>query len=199
VDIFIRAFVFLSIRTVRVVGQRLCARLGYCVSLAPLLRPRSCATGSPGWRPTKTLSLSCKAKCTRVNRSRCATLTPWHVGLLRLLPRLGPRRGGFNGVGYLQWPTKNLGYFTCPCYSLQSDWNAIVEVFYPDGSWNLPTSICLVNAWSSTRTQARSRQVTAATCATQRPQPSNPRTRDSPTKPHHILSPDHRRGTPMTD
>jgi hypothetical protein len=79
------------------------------------------------------------------------------------------------------------GFLYCSVSSaLRSDWVAIVEVIYPDGSWNLPTSICL---WSSTRTQARSRQVTAATCATQRPQPANPRTRDSLlTAPPHSLT-----------
>ena len=82
------------------------------------------------------------------------------------------------------------GFLYCSVLSaLRSDWNFIVEVFYSDGSWNLPTSIRLVNAWSSTRTQARSRQVTAATCATQRPQPANPRTRDSLlTAPPHSLT-----------
>ena len=118
-------------------------------------------------------------------------LSPPHCRRRLTLASSGLPRG-VKGVGFLQWSAQQVsGFLYCirvVWSALRSDWDAIVEVFYPDGSWNVPTSICLVNAWSSTRTQA-SRQVTATTCATQRPQPTNPRTRDSPhTAPPHSLT-----------
>jgi hypothetical protein len=86
--------------------QRLRARLAYsslresyCPPLAPLLRRRrSIATGSPGWRPTRTLFLNCKAKRRRLTRSRCAALglrtlgRPITSGRHRLSNPLSPSR-----------------------------------------------------------------------------------------------------------
>ena len=94
--------------------------------------------------------------------------------------------GGVKGVGFLQWSSKFLGFSTVPCcllYGLTGmpSWRYFTPMDH--GTYRLHS------AWSSTRTQARSRQVTAATCATHRPQPTNPNTRDSPhTAPPHSLT-----------
>jgi hypothetical protein len=168
--------------------QRLRARLAYsslresyCPPLAPLLRRRrSRATGSPGWRPTRTLFLNCKAKRRRLTRSRCAALglrtlgRPITSGRHRLSNPLSPSRlptpsrsvfhfirayGPYPGcslgwpphcrrrphLGFV-WTTRGgvkvspmvqqvSGFLYCSVFSaLRSDWNAIVEVFYPDGA-----------------------------------------------------------------
>jgi len=109
--------------------QRLRARLAYsslresyCPPLAPLLRRRrSRATGSPGWRPTRTLFLNCKAKRRRLTRSRCAALglrtfgRPIASRRHRLSNPLSPSR--------LPTPSRSVfhfvrGYGPCPACSL---------------------------------------------------------------------------------
>ena len=74
----------------------------------------------------------------------CSLGWPPHCRRRLTLALSGLPRGGQRG-GISPMVQQVSGFLYCPVLSaLRTDWDAIVEVFYPDGSWNLPTSFCLV-------------------------------------------------------
>ena len=86
------------------------------------------------------------------------------------------------------------GFLYCYVLSaLRSDWVAIVEVFYPDGSWNILTSICLVK---HTNTSEKSTSNSGNMCNATTPAVQSEDARQPPHRPttffHPTTGADHR-------